>query len=80
MAQLNLGLEIVDFDLERVGFSISVLDPTKNRQSSDAYLRMTLGELAHFVSALRAARDEIELTAVEAFEAGKPPRPKGRLR
>jgi hypothetical protein len=41
-------VEIRDFDLDRMGFSLSVLDETKKRQSSEAYLRMTLTELNTF--------------------------------
>jgi len=51
MSNLNLGLEIRDFDLERMGFSLSVLDESKKRQASEAYLRMTLLELHAFLTA-----------------------------
>jgi len=75
MPKLNLGLEIRDYDLERMGFSLSVLDETKKRQSSEGYLRMTLGELGLFVNALRAAQNEIELSTVEPPGGSKLPRP-----
>src|SRR5688500_19142385 len=39
MSTLNIGIEIRDFDLERMGFSLSVLDDSKKRQASEAYLR-----------------------------------------
>ena len=52
MSNLNLGIEIRDFDLERMGFSLSVLDESKKRQASEAYLRMTLLELHAFLNAL----------------------------
>ena len=55
MSKLNIGVEIRDFDLERMGFSLSVLDETKRRQSSEAYLRMTLSELNIFLKAAAAA-------------------------
>ena len=45
MGRLNLGVEIRDFDLQRMGFSLSVLDESKREQISEAYLRMTLSEL-----------------------------------
>lgn len=65
MAKLNLAIDIRDFDLERMGFSVSVLDESRKRQNSEAYLRMTLPELNSFLKALKAAREEIELTSLE---------------
>jgi hypothetical protein len=67
MGKLNIGVEVRDFDLERMGFSLSVLDDTKKRQSSEAYLRMTLTELNTFLKALKAAPDEIEVCTVESL-------------
>ena len=67
MGKLNIGVEIRDFDLERMGFSLLVLDETNKRESSEAYLRMTLTELSAFLGALKAAPDEIELSAVESI-------------
>ena len=64
MGKLNIGVEIRDFDLERMGFSLSVLDDTKKRQSSEAYLRMTLPQLNTLLAALRAA-DEIEVSTAQ---------------
>ena len=81
MSKLNIGIEIRDFDLERMGFSLSVLDESKKRQTSEAYLRMTLPELSIFLKALRAARDEIEVSTVEPSGVSKLPTvrmPKGR--
>ena len=72
MARLNLGVEVRDFDLERMGFSLSVLDQTGKRQASEGYLRMTLQEMGTFLDALRAARGEIEVTAVD-LGMSKPP-------
>ena len=65
MDKLHLGVEVRDFDLERMGFSISVLDQSKKRQHSEAYLRMSLSELNAFLKALKAASDEIEVSTVE---------------
>ncbi len=73
MSKLNIGIEIRDFDLERMGFSLSVLDESKKRQSSEAYLRMTLPELNTFLGALRAAEGDIEVTTVEASGVTKLP-------
>ena len=66
MAKLNIGVEVRDFDLERMGFSLSVLDQTGKRQTSEGYLRMTLQELGVFVDALKEAKADIEVTAVDA--------------
>ena len=65
MAKLNLGIEVRDFDLNRMGFSLSVLDQSGKRQMSEGYLRMTLQELGIFADALKAARDNI---AVRTFD------------
>ena len=73
MSKLNIGIEIRDFDLERMGFSLSVLDESKKRQSSEAYLRMTLGELNTFLKALRTAQDEIDVSTVEPSGVSKLP-------
>ena len=35
-----------DFDLERMGFSLSVLDETKKRETREANLGMSLAEIA----------------------------------
>ena len=65
MSKLNIGVEIRDFDLERMGFSLSVLDESKKRQLSEAYLRMTLTELNTFLKALKGAEREIDVSTVE---------------
>ena len=72
MSALRLGLEIRDFDLERMGFSLSVLDESKKRQSSEGYLRMTLAELGVFVKALKGA-DEVDISTVEPMGVTKLP-------
>ncbi len=77
MSNLNLGIEIRDFDLERMGFSLSVLDDSKKRQASEAYLRMTLLELHAFLNALKAAEDEIALTTYDSSGVNKLPPLKG---
>ena len=77
MSSLNLGIEIRDFDLERMGFSLSVLDESKKRQASEAYLRMTLMELNAFLAALKAAQGDIELTTYDSNGVNKLPPLKG---
>ena len=56
MSKLNIGVEIRDFDLERMGFSLSVLDETKKRQTSEAYLRMTLCRAEHLPEGTQSGR------------------------
>ena len=73
MSKLNIGVEIRDFDLERMGFSLSVLDETKKRQSSEAYLRMTLSELNIFLKALKSADSDIDVSTVEPSGVSKLP-------
>jgi hypothetical protein len=77
MSTLNIGIEIRDFDLERMGFSLSVLDESKKRQASEAYLRMTLPELNAFLAALKAANNDIELTTYDSNGVNKLPPLKG---
>lgn len=77
MSNLNLGIEIRDFDLERMGFSLSVLDDSKKRQASEAYLRMTLLELHAFLNALKAADHEVALTTYDSSGVNKLPPLKG---
>ena len=66
MTQLHLGIEVRDFDLERMGFSLSVLDRSGKRQLSEAYIRMTLQELGTFVDALKSAEGAIEVTTFDS--------------
>jgi hypothetical protein len=73
MGKLNIGVEIRDFDLERMGFSLSVLDDTKKRQTSEAYLRMTLSELNTFLKALKSAEADIDVSTVEPSGVSKLP-------
>ena len=63
--RLNLQVEIRDFDLERMGVSLSVLDPAKQHRLSEGYLRMTLLELGTLVKALRSRPGEIDLSTPE---------------
>ncbi len=73
MSILNLGIEIRDFDLERMGFSLSVLDESKKRQASEAYLRMTLTELDVFLKALKSAHGDLDLTTYDSSGVNKLP-------
>jgi hypothetical protein len=80
MSSLNLGIEIRDFDLERMGFSLSVLDESKKRQASEAYLRMTLTELDTFLKALKSAPGDLEITTYDSSGVNKLPPLKGLAR
>jgi hypothetical protein len=73
MEKLHLGIEMRDFDLERLGVSFSVLDTPSKRAVSEGYLRMTLGELNTFLRALKAADQTVEVSAVDLGSA-KPSR------
>ena len=71
---LRIGFELRDFDLERIGFSLSVLDETKKRQVSEGYLRMSLEELGIFLKALKEAPEgDIDLVMIDAGREGLPP-------
>ena len=65
---LHLGVEVRDFDLERIGFSLSVLDPARKTQTSESYLRMTLLELSAFLKAMQANPGEIELVSFQSSD------------
>lgn len=65
MARLDLGIDVKDFDLDRIGFSISVLDESGKKRLSEGYLRMTLPEFDVFLRALKAAKGEIRTVTVE---------------
>lgn len=65
MDKLHLGIEICDFDLERMGFSLSVLDEANKRQLSEGYLRMTLAELNAFLKALKVADESVEVSTMD---------------
>jgi hypothetical protein len=67
MPKLSLGVEVRDFDLERMGFSLSVLDGTK-RQTSEGYLRMTLQQWGVF--SMRCVRRPMTLILPQINEAG----------
>jgi hypothetical protein len=63
MTTLRLGLQVRDFDLDRVGFELHVLGRDRH-DGSGGYLRMTLVELSRLVAALRQA-EHIDLVAIE---------------
>jgi hypothetical protein len=73
---LRIGFELRDFDLERIGFALSVLDESRKRQVSEGYLRMSLEELGIFLKALKASSDTIELVMMEGPRDTLPPLPR----
>lgn len=81
MAKLHLLVEVRDFDLERIGFSVSVVEPLTGRKQSESYLQMTLPEFETYVRALKAAKGEIETNVPDAYNrrpaASRPPLPNG---
>lgn len=64
---LHLGIEVRDFDLDRLGFSLSVLDENGEARTSESYLRMTLPELDAFLRAMRGTQ-EIDVVSFQASE------------
>jgi hypothetical protein len=72
MDSLRLGVEVRDFDLERLGFSLSVLEGAR-AHSSEGYLRMTLEELDILLRALKRA-GTIEISTVETLPPQKVPK------
>ena len=70
MRHLWIEIEVLDFDLETIGFYFNVLDPETTEPKSNSYLRMTLVELGVFIDALKASAANINLAAPTSV-AGK---------
>ena len=70
MRHLWIEIEVLDFDLETIGFYFNVLNPDTTESKSNSYLRMTLVELGVFVDALKASAANINLAAPKSV-AGK---------
>jgi hypothetical protein len=68
---VHLGIEIRDFDLERLGFSLSVLAEPDRHPVSEGYLRMTLAEMNAFLKALRAANERVDVSTFEPTATSK---------
>ena len=77
MSKLSIGIDIRDFDLDRVGFSLAVLDEHSSRQMSEAYMRMTLIEMDAFLKALKADAEKIQITTYDGKGVNKLPPLKG---
>jgi len=63
MRHLWIGIEVLDFDLEEIGFFFNVLNPDTKEPKSSSYLRMSLVELGVFINALKASAANIKLSA-----------------
>jgi hypothetical protein len=70
MRHLWIEIEVLDFDLETIGFHFNVLNPDTTEPKSNSYLRMTLVELGVFIDALKASAANINLAAPKSV-AGK---------
>ena len=75
MRHLWIEIEVLDSDLETIGFDFNVLNPETTEPKSNSYLRMTLVELGVFVDALKASAANINLAAPTSVAGkGKPGR------
>ena len=63
MKNLWVEIEVLDFDLETVGFDFNVLNPDTKKMVSNSHIRMSLDELRVFVDALKASAANINLAA-----------------
>lgn len=63
MKDLAMRIEVRDYDLDRIGVSLSVLGDDRSTEVSKAYLRMNPLELNAFVEALKVANGKVELSS-----------------
>ena len=63
MRHLWIEIEVVDFDLETIGFFFNILNPDTKESRSNSFLRMSLVELGVFINALKASATNISLAA-----------------
>jgi hypothetical protein len=63
-----------DFDMDQLGFSLTVPGKAAEANPSGGYLRMTLEELDTFLKALGAAEDNVEMLAVDMPQSEGLPR------
>ena len=77
MSNLNLGIEIRDFDLERMGFSLSVLGREQEASGLGGISAHDLARAACVLNALKAAENEIALTTYDSNGVNKLPPLKG---
>ncbi len=61
MHDLSVNIEVLDFDLETIGFHFNVINPDTAEPKSNSYFRMSLIELNVFIKALKASAANINL-------------------
>ena len=61
MRDLNINVEVLDFDLETIGFYFNVINPDTAEPKSTSFHRMSLIEFNDFVKALQASAANINL-------------------
>ncbi len=67
MKNLQVEIEVLDYDLETIGFDLNVLDPDTTTTKSKSHVRMSLVELNVFVDALKASAANISLAAPKSI-------------
>ncbi len=71
MQDLSVNIEVLDFDLETIGFNFDVINPDTAKPKSNSYFRMSLIELNVFIKALKASAANINLAAPNSVTGGK---------
>ncbi len=61
MRDLNINIEVLDFDLETIGFNFDIIKPDTAKPKSNSYFRMSLIEFNVFINALKASAENIKL-------------------
>ncbi|MDH3195383.1 MAG: hypothetical protein OEL78_03615 [Hyphomicrobiales bacterium] len=69
MKHLWIEIEVLDFDLESIGFFFNVLNSETKEPKSNSYLRMSLVELGVFINALKASAANINLAAANGISS-----------
>ncbi len=67
MKNLQVEIEVLDYDLETIGFDFNVLNPDTTKAKSKSHVRMSLVELGVFVDALKASAANINLAAPKSI-------------
>jgi len=78
MKHLWVEIEVVDYDLETIGFDFNVLNPDTKKTVSNSHVRLSLDELRVFVDALKASAANINVAAANSItdksKFNRPPR------
>ena len=67
MKNLQVEIEVLDYDLETIGFDFNVLSPDTKKAKSKSHVRMSLVELNVFIDALKASAANINLAAPKSI-------------